>query len=316
MSQDISTLLKEATKDLLSEDTLKAISTAIEQKAEDKAQLAVEAALVQQDEEYATKLEQVLEAIDADHTQKLDKIVSRIDETHSAKFKHALSSLDESHSTKLQKIVRLYENALQNEAAQFKDTLIGQLSNYIDLYIDKAIPSQQIQEATENARSRKIVNEVKRLVGLSDEFVNENVKEALIDGKMQIEEANEQAKKLATQLKLVTERAENAEKQIFLEKKLVNFPVAKKGYMSRVLSEKTLESIKENFTYVSDMYDKKEEGDIELLKEYTQPKTKGVDVTKQEEVVRESKSYSSADDNDGASYVANAYVSEFTKKAY
>ena len=316
MSQDISTLLKEATKDLLSEDTLKAISTAIEQKAEDKAQLAVEAALVQQDEEYATKLEQVLEAIDADHTQKLDKIVSRIDETHSAKFKHALSSLDESHSTKLQKIVRLYENALQNEAAQFKDTLIGQLSNYIDLYIDKAIPSQQIQEATENARSRKIVNEVKRLVGLSDEFVNENVKEALIDGKMQIEEANEQAKKLATQPKLVTERAENAEKQIFLEKKLVNFPVAKKGYMSRVLSEKTLESIKENFTYVSDMYDKKEEGDIELLKEYTQPKTKGVDVTKQEEVVRESKSYSSADDNDGASYVANAYVSEFTKKAY
>ena len=316
MSQDISTLLKEATKDLLSEDTLKAISTAIEQKAEDKAQLAVEAALVQQDEEYATKLEQVLEAIDADHTQKLDKIVSRIDETHSAKFKHALSSLDESHSTKLQKIVRLYENALQNEAAQFKDTLIGQLSNYIDLYIDKAIPSQQIQEATENARSRKIVNEVKRLVGLSDEFVNENVKEALIDGKMQIEEANEQAKKLATQLKLVTERAENAEKQIFLEKKLVNFPVAKKGYMSRVLSEKTLESIKENFTYVSDMYDKKEEGDIELLKEYTQPKTKGVDVTKQEEVVRESKSYSSADDNDGASYVANAYVSEFTKKAF
>ena len=31
MSQDITTLLKEATKDLLSEETLKAISTAVEQ---------------------------------------------------------------------------------------------------------------------------------------------------------------------------------------------------------------------------------------------------------------------------------------------
>ena len=72
----------------------------------------------------------------------------------------------------------------------------------------------------------------------------------------------------------------------------------------------------EEMNEMKEMYDKKEEGDIELLKEYTQPKTKGVDVTKQEEVVRESKSYSSADDNDGASYVANAYVSEFTKKAY
>ena len=45
---------------------------------------------------------------------------------------------------KLQKIVKLYENALENEAAQFKGTLIEQLSNYIDLYIDKAIPSQQM----------------------------------------------------------------------------------------------------------------------------------------------------------------------------
>lgn len=316
MSQDISNLLKEATKDLLSEDTLKAISTAIEKKADDKAQLAVEAALVKQDEEYATKLQQVLEAIDADHTAKLDKIVSRIDETHSAKFKHALSTLDETHSAKLNRLVKLYENALQKEATQFKSSLIDQLSDYIDLRLEKAIPAQQIQEATENTRSRKIVNEVKRLVGLSDQFVNESIKEALIDGKQQIDEANEQTKKIAAQLKLVTERAENAEKQIFLEKKLENFPTSKKEYMTRVLSEKKLESIKENFEYVSDMYDKKEEGDVETLKESTKPKTKGADVAKQEEVVTESKSYSSADDADGSSYVANAYVSEFTKKAY
>jgi len=81
MSQDITTLLKEATKDLLSEETLKAISTAVEQKADSKTQLAVEAALIKQDEEYADKLQKVLEAIDADHTEKLDKIVSRIDES-------------------------------------------------------------------------------------------------------------------------------------------------------------------------------------------------------------------------------------------
>ena len=56
MSQDINTLLKEATKDLLSEETLKVISEAIQAKAEEKVQLAVEAALVKQDEEYATKL--------------------------------------------------------------------------------------------------------------------------------------------------------------------------------------------------------------------------------------------------------------------
>jgi len=318
MSQDINSLLKEATKDLLSEETLNAISVAIEKKAEEKISLAVEAALVKQDEEYASKLVAVLEAIDADHTEKLDKIVARIDETHSAKFKHALDSIDNSHSEKLVKLVKLYENALNNDAKNFKDTLVEQLSNYIDLYIDKAIPAKQIEEATQNARSRKIVNEVKRLIGLSDEFVNENVKEALIDGKSQIDEANAQISKLQGQIKLITEKAENAEKQLFLEKKLENFPKAKKDYMVRVLSEKKIESIKENFNYVAEMYDKKEEDEVQVLKESAQTKTKGVDVSQPKQVIKESKSYSSAeaDAYEGAQQVANLYVTEFTKKKY
>jgi hypothetical protein len=320
MSQDINSLLKEATKDLLSDETLKAISEAIEAKASEKTQLAVEAALVKQDEDYASKLEAVLEAIDADHTEKLDKIVSRIDEVHAAKFQHAFKSLDETHSVKLVKLVKLYESALNNEAKKFKDTLVEQLSNYIDLYIDKAIPAQQIAEATENARSRKIVSEVKRLVGLSDEFVNENIKEALLDGKNQIDEANEQIKKIQGQLQLVTEKAHNAEKQLFLEKKLENFPKAKKDYMVRVLSEKKIENIKENFNYVAEMYDKKEEDEVQVLKESTTHKTKGVDVIHPEEkrTLNESKSYSSAElfAEEGAQQVANLYVSEFTKKKY
>jgi len=313
---DITNLLKEATKDLLSEESLKAIAEAVEKKAEEKVQLAVEAALVKQDEEYASKLEKVLEAIDADHTEKLDKIVGRIDETHAAKFQHALQSLDETHSVKLVKLVKLYENALKNEAEQFKNTLVEQLSNYIDLYIDKAIPAQQIQEATENARSRKIVNEVKRLVGLSDEFVNESIKEALLDGKKQIDEANSRVEEVQKQLKLVTEKAANAEKNLFLEKKLENFPVAKKEYMQRVLSEKSLSAIKENFEYVSEMYDKKESDEVETLKESTTPKSKGVDVVVEDKkILNESKSYSTAD-TDGADFVAKAYVSELTKKPY
>lgn len=315
MSKDITNLLKEATKDLLTDETLKAISEAVEKKAEEKVQLAVEAALVKQDEEYAEKLEKVLEAIDADHTEKLDKIVSRLDESHAVKFQHALKVLDESHSEKLVNIVKLYENALKSEAEQFKSTLVEQLSDYIELYIDNAIPAQQIAEATENARSRKIVNEVKRLVGLSDEFVNENIKEALLDGKKQIDEANETTEQVRKQLALITEKAEKLEKQIFLEHKLANFPAGKKEYMLRVLSEKKIEDVKENFNYVSEMYDKKEEDEMETLKESATVKTKHIDVAKPETVVTESKSFSSADEV-GAEYVAKAYVSEFTKKPY
>ncbi len=315
MSKDINTLLKEATKDLLTEESLNAIAEAVEKKAEEKAQLAVESALIKQDEEYASKLEKVLEAIDADHTAKLDKIVARIDETHAVKFKHALNVLDSDRTAKLQKVVEIYENALNQEAVNFKNTLVDQISNFIDLYIDKTIPAQQIQEATENVRSRKIVNEVKRLVGLSDAFVNENVKEALVDGKKQIDEANARAAELEKQYKLITEKTQNLEKQLFLEKKLVSFPPAKKEYMMRVLSEKKLEVINENFNYVSEMYDKKETEELSSLKESAKPKSKNVDVSIPDELINESKSFSTADD-EGATFVAKAYVSEFTKKSY
>jgi len=316
MSKDITTLLKEATKDLLSEETLKAITEAVEAKAEEKRQLAVEAALVAQDEEYATKLQTVLESIDADHTEKLDKIVARIDEVHSQKFKFALQQIDENHSAKLHKIVKLYENSLDKDAKKFKHNLVEQLSNYIDLYIDKVIPVKTIQEATENTRSNKVINEVKRLVGLSDVFVNKNIKEALVDGKQQIDESAAKISELEKQNKLLTEKTEGFARDIYLTEATANFPKAKKEYMKRVLAEKPMSYIKENFNYVISLYDKKEEGEMDVLKETTVAKTKGVDRVAPAEVVNESHSRGPGDDDEGAAHVASAYVSEFTRKPY
>jgi hypothetical protein len=315
MSKDITSLLKEATKDLLTDETLKTLTEAFDTKVEEKVSLAVEAALVKQDEEYSAKLEKVLEAIDADHTSKLEKIVGRIDEAHAAKFKHALSTIDNVHAAKLQKLVKLYENALSKEANSFKNTVVENVSNYLELYLDKTIPVQQILEATQNTRSRKIVEEIKRLVSLDETFVNEHVKEALIDGKRQIDEANNKLNEANKQVQLLQEKAANTEKNLLLERKIANLPAPKKAYMHRVLAEKSASFIEENFEYVSEMYEKKEDENLQTLKESTTPKTRGADVNK---VVTESrkgtKSYSSAETDDGETYVAESYVSLFKNK--
>lgn len=315
MSEEISKILKEATKDLLTEETLKVITEAFEKKVDEKASLAVEAALVQQDEEYATKLEKVLEAIDADHTSKLEKIVTRIDEVHAEKFKIALTKLDEDRTAKLEKLVKVYESALKSEADKFKTSLVENVSNYLELYIDKSIPAQQIQEATQNARSRKIVDEIKRLVSLDETFVNESIKEALLDGKRQIDEANTKAAEANKQSKLLNEKVENLEKTILLEKKVANFPAAKKSYMIRVLSEKDAKFITENFDYVSEMYEKNEEEAVQTLKESTVAKTKGVDViTESAKKPVAKKSFTSAEDDTGDKYVTESYVSLLKNK--
>lgn len=314
MSNDISTILKEATKDLLTEETLKAITESFEKKVDEKVSLAVEAALIKQDEEYSSKLEKVLEAIDADHTEKLTKIVTKIDEAHAAKFEHALKTIDESHSAKLEKLVNRYDNALKNEADTFKKNIVENVSSYLELYIDKAIPAQQIQEATQNARSRKIIDEIKRLVSLDDTFVNENVKEALMDGKRQIDEANEKAAIAAKESALLLEKVATIERDLLLEKKIANLPAPKKAYMLRMLGEKDIKFINENFEYASDLYEKREEENLQVLKESTAPKTRGVDRIVTEDVKPATKSFMSKDEDSGEKYVAESYVSLLKNK--
>ena len=101
---DIKDTLKEATKDLLTEETLNGIQTAFDQAVEDKVSLHVEKALIEQDEDHAVKLEKLLEAVDTDHTGKLKSIVSAI---------------DKNHSQKLKAVVDKYTNTLNEEANQF-----------------------------------------------------------------------------------------------------------------------------------------------------------------------------------------------------
>jgi len=60
----ITHLLKEVSKDVLTEESLEQIETvfteAVDKKAEERATIATEAALAAQDDEHSTKLEQLL----------------------------------------------------------------------------------------------------------------------------------------------------------------------------------------------------------------------------------------------------------------
>ena len=71
--------LKEATKDILSEESLEeietAFNTAVDNAVNDKLALHVEKALLDQDDSHSKKLEALLETIDTDHTQKLNVLV-------------------------------------------------------------------------------------------------------------------------------------------------------------------------------------------------------------------------------------------------
>ena len=182
---DIKELLKKAAGNVLTEETLTAIETAFntavntkaDSKAKERVTLEVENALTNLDDQHATKLEKLLEAIDTDHVHKLKAVVKK---------------LDENHSNKLIWLVKRYRGQMQTEATKLRDTLIDQISNYLDLYLDKSIPTQQVTEAVKNTRAQKMVNAIKRVLVVDSSFITKEVKEALLDGKSKINSLQKQ----------------------------------------------------------------------------------------------------------------------------
>ena len=267
----IENILNEQFKDLISEETLSAIkeafNQAVEDKTKEKIQLETDNVRQQLDETYTAKLQTVIEKIDEDHTSKLKKLVEAIDTDHAVKLEKLVKSIDKKHTAMLQQVVEKFEGETKNEAKAFQERLVEEISNYLDLYIDKTIPKEQISEAVQNIKATQQLAQIRQIVGISEEFVDSEVKEALVDGKKTIDslraELNE-ALKTNAELEL---RANKAEAAIILEQKTADMPNAKKQFITKLLGKKAPQYIEENFSYVVDMFEREAQEEVDEVKE-------------------------------------------------
>ena len=249
---DIKKQLKKVTKELLTEDTLNEIQASFEKAVEEKAKLQVASELIKQDEDYAGKLKNLLEMIDKDHTAKLKKVVRAIDENHSGKLKA---------------IVKKYKTALVTEAGTFKNTIINDVSTYLDAYVDEALPKAQVNEALKNKRAQIVLEQIKEFLGVDTAVAKKAVKSAIVDGKKQIDEANQKLEALQQDHKVLVEKYNKIASDLILEKKISGLSDKKKGYISRIMKGKSAEFINENFDYALNLFDKNETEKLHELKE-------------------------------------------------
>lgn len=253
---NITDILKEAAKDVLTEETLQAIEETfneqLDSKAEERSKIAVKAALNEQDEKYATKLETLLEAIDKDHCRKLKKVVE---------------SLDTDRTNKLKQIIKKYQSELTTEASQLRDTVVESVSDYLDSYIDEAIPASSIQEAVKNKKAFSILESFRRTLGVDLALANESIREGVVDGKNRLEESTKRVNELTEQRNLLAEELVELKKTNFLNEKTKNFDDKKTNFLSKTFAGKNLDFIKENFDYAVKMFDKKHTEALDVLKE-------------------------------------------------
>jgi len=318
---DFKTILKEQFKDLITEETLTSIHEAFEKAVNEKAQsetgkaltqideehtqklsqlmdtikenqeklqLESKLALVKMDEEHSVKLSQLIESIDEDHSEKLSRLVEAIDFDHTQKLNKVLAKIDEDHATKLQTVVEKYETSLQEEAQSFQERLVEEVSNYMDLYLEKVTPISQVNEAVENIRANTLLQQIRQIVGINEDFVNEEIKEALVDGKKTIDSLKKELNEALEANTELNHKFNSAQSALLLEQKTKDMPQATKNYVTRLLKGKSPEYILENYQYVVEMFDKEVSDQEENAQEHVQRRlVEAVDVPSSESLIEE-----------------------------
>jgi hypothetical protein len=244
---NIASILKNIDKNVLSEETASAIAetfeTAVNEKVSTRIGLEIEKALKEQDEDHASKLKNLIEAIDKDHTAKLKQVVE---------------SVSLNHANKLAKIVTYYKSSINEKAEKFSNKIIEEISNYLDLYLEKTVPKEQLSEAVANTTARQQLAHIRKIVALDPDSLNEDFKKIVIQGKTKIDQLQAQLNEAYKENITLNEKVKTTKSSLIIEQKTKGMPSSKKQFITKILSDKTPEYIEENFSYVVEMFEKDE----------------------------------------------------------
>jgi hypothetical protein len=240
-------------------------------------------------------VQHLLEAVDTDHTNKLQRICEAI---------------DVSHSQKLMQIVEYYQNAITSDAGSLKNTLVENVSNYLDLYLENTFPTDMMDEAVKNKRALSVLEDVRSLLGVDMALAKNSIKEAVLDGKERIQQSSNQLGAVVQENNQLHSELTMARAEILLTDKCQNLPEDKTRYLKKVLIDKDLQFINENFDYTLSLFEKQKQDQLEVMKQEATQTVRGkVDAT----VIEENVQTNQGPVEDEADPMLNGYMSELGK---
>ena len=293
-------VLKEATEGLLSEEVLNDIETVFQESVKERVALHVEKALSEQDEDHAVKLEKLLEAVDSDHTRKLKKLVRAINTDHTHKLKN---------------IINKFNGTLNEEAKGFKQDLVDNISNYLELYVERSIPEASVEQAMRNTSALKLLEQMRGLLAVDDAVANNSIRVAIKEGKETIDALNQKLETLHESNKKIEGQLIKSQSDLLLEQKTKELPETKRKYLFKELGNKTPGFINENFDYTLKLLEKTEEERLEGFKQQAEQSKQKVDrPTKKQVVVEQTETSEQPVVESNGQSPASAFVSDYMEE--
>jgi BMFP domain-containing protein YqiC len=217
--------------------------TAVNEAVDQRVKITVDNELTKMDESHSAQMSALLEMIDTDHL---------------ARTKAFVESMDASYAQKLAVVIERGQKLVDQEAKELRESINATVSNYLDLYLDRAFPAEVVKEAVENTRARHLLEKIRDVVGLDESFISESVKGAVVDGYAQIQDLKTKLETALRESQELTSKLDKTQASLVLEQKTAGLPGPKRDFARRLLEGKSAEEINENFSYVLDLYTKEE----------------------------------------------------------
>jgi hypothetical protein len=253
----------------LSDESLVAIQEALEGKID----LAVEAALQEQDDVYAEKLQNLVTSIDKDRTQKMKKV---------------MESFDKYTSAKLIKVVKKYEREQETDLKGFKQNILESLNEFIGEFINETISKEDLAQAVKNKTAYAVLENMRKVLAIDSAVMNQAVAAPIIEGKQEIDKLRKENDELKKSVKLLTEDRNNAQIKLLLESKTAKYPETKKNFIKKALGDKSLKFIQENFDYTVRLFENQEKKQLRnIADQAVEDRKHKPDFVKEQKIVEE-----------------------------
>lgn len=236
-----------ASKGALSEEVLKQIAVifneAVDKTVNEKVALAVEVAVKQNDDANTELLKEAIKNIDRDRAKMMTHLLSK-----SERVKEKAILLER----------KKLDKYLKEDAKKFKEDLMTTMDVLIEKNIEKLIPADIIKEAARNTEARAALKELREFFVLKDGTIHPSVKKSIEVEKQKtdavvksLDESKKKVKALEDAIMKKDNDFAKAQKTQLIESKLSTVPAEQRASLRKVLENKTLAQINENFTLLS-----------------------------------------------------------------
>ena len=190
------------------------------------------------DEDAGKKLEEILEKIDVDHSTKLEEIVETIDSQHSEKLEEVVSSIDADHTSKL----KIFAEAVQNKT---DEELVENVSQYLDTYLEEVAPEATLINEAKADMNAQVIADIKKKLMITDEFIQEEVKEAISEASDIMKAKDEEINALMIEKVQLKEAINSRERDELLAEETKDMNAKMKAYVISYFKTSTKEEISE-----------------------------------------------------------------------